>query len=110
MNFNCTILDCALVEIGKECMFAPNVCLYSATHSTDPVERIESGTELAKGIKIGDRVWLGGNSIILPGVTVGEGSTVGAGSVVTKDVPPYTVVAGNPARIIKHLQRPEPKK
>eukprot|EP01117_Protostelium_nocturnum_P009284 TRINITY_DN3325_c0_g2_i2.p1 TRINITY_DN3325_c0_g2~~TRINITY_DN3325_c0_g2_i2.p1 ORF type:complete len:193 (+),score=79.95 TRINITY_DN3325_c0_g2_i2:123-701(+) len=107
MNFNCTILDCAKVTIGKECMFAPNVAIYTATHSIDPVERLESGTEFAKEIKIGDRVWIGGNAVILPGVTIGDCAVIGAGSVVTKDVAPWTVVAGNPAKFIKKIEKKE---
>jgi maltose O-acetyltransferase len=61
---------------------------------------------LSKEVKIGSNVWIGGNSVILPGVTIGDGVTVGAGSVVTKDVEPYVVVAGNPARVIRRLERP----
>ena len=90
----------------------PNVHLYCPSHPLDPTERngIE-GPETTKPIKIGDDVWVGGGAIILPGVIVGNGSTIGAGSVVTKDVAAYTVVAGNPARVIRHLPRPgvEPK-
>ncbi|KAJ3041624.1 hypothetical protein HDV00_008900 [Rhizophlyctis rosea] len=105
MNFNTTILDCALVEIGDNVMFAPNVSVYTATHPTDPVLR-NSGKEMAYPIKIGAGSWIGGNAIILPGVTIGEGVTIGAGSVVTKDVPDYCVVVGNPAKIVKRLEKP----
>ncbi|KAF9978192.1 hypothetical protein BGZ73_003373 [Actinomortierella ambigua] len=105
-NFNSVILDCAPISIGKRVLMAPNVQLYGATHPVNPVLRAK-GVENALPIKIEDDVWIGGGSIICPGVTVGEGSTVGAGSVVTKNVPPYTVVAGNPARVIRVLDREE---
>ncbi|KAG9290220.1 hypothetical protein G9A89_022196 [Geosiphon pyriformis] len=104
-NFNCTIADCNRVEIGDRVLFGPNVSIYPATHSVDPIER-GKGPELAFPVKIGNDVWIGGGSIILPGITIGDGSTIGAGSVVTKDVPPYVVVAGNPARIIRNLKKP----
>ena len=87
-------------------MFGPNVHLYCPFHPLDPVERNGlHGPEMAKPIKIGNDVWVGGGVIILPGVTVGDGCTLGAGSVVTKDVEAYTVVAGNPARVIRRLPR-----
>ncbi|CAG8727703.1 4935_t:CDS:2, partial [Funneliformis caledonium] len=103
-NFNCTILDCNKVEIGDRVLFGPNVSLYPATHPIEPEERAK-GPELAFPIKIGNDVWIGGGVIICPGVTIGDGVTVGAGSVVTKSVPSYVVVAGNPAKIIKHIER-----
>ncbi|CAG8549423.1 7800_t:CDS:2 [Acaulospora morrowiae] len=103
-NFNCIILDCNRVDIGDRVMFGPNVQLYAATHPVQPEERAK-GDELAFPIKIGNDVWIGGGAIICPGITIGDGVTVGAGSVVTKDVQPYVVVAGNPAKIIKHLKQ-----
>ncbi|KAG0242659.1 hypothetical protein BGW41_003762 [Actinomortierella wolfii] len=106
MNFNCVILDCGPISIGKRVLMAPNVQLYSATHPVNPILRAK-GVENALPIKIGDDVWIGGGSVICPGVSIGNGSTVGAGSVVTKDVPPYTVVAGNPARVIRVLDPEE---
>jgi acetyltransferase-like isoleucine patch superfamily enzyme len=80
--------------------------VYAATHPVDPIERTASGLECGKPVVIGDRVWVGGGAIICPGVTIGEGSTVAAGAVVTKDVPSYCVVGGNPARVLKTLPRP----
>lgn len=84
--------------------------MYTATHSLNPIERYEKQNDgsyfiqtSAKGIVIEDDVWVGGGSIILPGVTIGQGSIIGAGSVVTKDVPSYTIVAGNPAQFIKKV-------
>ncbi|EGP4801921.1 chorismate mutase [Enterococcus faecium] len=102
-NFNCTFLDVSTIEIGDNCMFAPNVQLYTATHPLHPVKR-NSGLEYAKPIKIGDNVWLGGGVIITPGVTLGNNVVVGAGSVVTKSFPDNVVIAGNPARIIKTVE------
>ncbi|KAJ1907948.1 hypothetical protein IWQ60_011775 [Tieghemiomyces parasiticus] len=106
MNAFGTILDCATVDIGDNVMMGPQVQIYTAGHPTDPVKR---GTllEWAKPIRIGNDVWVGGGAIILPGVTIGDGVTVAAGSVVTKDVPSYVVVAGNPARVIKQLKQEE---
>lgn len=106
MNFNCVILDCNRVRIGSRVLFGPSVSIYAATHPVDPsVRQGTSGPEYALPVTIGDNVWIGGGVIILPGVTIGDGATVGAGSVVTKDVEPYTVVAGNPARVIKRLEQ-----
>ena len=100
INFNCTILDAAPVVIGNDVLFGPNVHLYSATHPTDPAVRAE-GLEYAKPINIQDNVWIGGSSVICPGVTVGSKSVIGAGSVVTKDIPPDVVAAGNPCKVIR---------
>lgn len=102
-NFNCTFLDVSTIEIGDNCMFAPNVQLYTATHPLHPVKR-NSGLEYAKPIKIGNNVWLGGGVIVTPGVTLGDNVVVGAGSVVTKSFPDNVVIAGNPARIIETVE------
>lgn len=102
MNFGCVILDVARVTIGRNAMFAPGVHLYTATHPLDPIERA-SGLELAKPITIGHDVWIGGHATICPGVTIGDAAVIGAGAVVTKDVPPRTVVAGNPAKPLRTL-------
>ena len=103
-NFDCILLDVCEIRIGKNCMMAPRVCIYTATHPIDPIERI-SGVEFGKPITIGDNVWLGGSSVICPGVTIGNNVVVGAGSVVTKDIPDNAVVAGNPAKIIKYVNK-----
>ncbi|TYZ64067.1 hypothetical protein PybrP1_003084 [[Pythium] brassicae (nom. inval.)] len=103
MNFNCVLLDVCEIRIGARTMLAPNVQLYTATHPLDPVVR-SSGVELGKPITIGEDVWIGGGAIVLPGVTIGDCAVIGAGAVVTKDVPPRCVVAGNPARIIRHIE------
>ncbi|KAI9501931.1 hypothetical protein GGI25_000196 [Coemansia spiralis] len=102
MNAMCVILDCARVDIGDDVMFGPGVHVYTATHPVDPAARL-SGLESANSVKIGNNVWVGGHAVILPGVTVGDNVTIGAGAIVTKDVPNNVVVAGNPARIIKHV-------
>lgn len=102
MNFGCVILDCNTVEIGENVMCGPNVQIYTAYHPTEPELRL-SGLELAAPIKIGNNVWIGGNAIICPGVTIGDNTTIGAGSVVVKDIPANVVAAGNPCRIMRHL-------
>lgn len=101
-NFGCVILDVAPVTIGDGVMFAPGVHVYAATHPIDPTDRL-SGVELGKPVTIGNRVWVGGGTILLPGVTVGDDVTVGAGSVVTKDLPPRVVAAGNPCRVLRPI-------
>lgn len=103
-NFNCVILDVCRVDIGNDSMFGPNVQIYTATHSMYVEER-RLGTEFGKPIVIGSDVWVGGGSIICPGVTIGDGCVIGAGSVVTRDVPPYSFAAGNPCRVIRDLRR-----
>ncbi len=101
-NFDCVFLDAAPIRIGDNCMIGPKTCIYAIGHPLDPSER-RRGIGLPAPVSIGDDVWIGGGVTILPGVTVGDGAVVGAGSVVTHDVPPYTVVAGNPARIIREI-------
>lgn len=98
INFNCTILDCARVEIGEGTMMGPNVQIYTATHPLEPKARRE-GKEFAAPIKIGKHVWIGGGAIILPGITIADGAVIGAGAVVTKDVPAFAVAVGNPAKV-----------
>lgn len=102
-NFDCVILDVCGVKIGRDCMLAPGVHIYTATHPLDPFERC-SGAEYGKPVTIGDHVWIGGRAIINPGVTIGSHSVVASGAVVTKDVPDGVVVAGNPAKVIKQIE------
>ncbi len=97
MNFNCVILDVCPVYIGAGTMFGPAVQVLTATHPIDAAERAR-GPEYAKPIRIGRDCWIGGAAIIQPGVTIGDRCIVGAGAVVTKDVPDDTIVVGNPAR------------
>ncbi|MUV14921.1 sugar O-acetyltransferase [Noviluteimonas gilva] len=101
-NFNCVVLDVAPVTIGDNVMFGPAVQVYTATHPLDAVER-RSGREFAKPIAIGDDVWIGGGAILCPGVTIGPRSVIGAGSVVTRDLPADVFAAGNPCRVIRSL-------
>ncbi|WP_282022816.1 maltose O-acetyltransferase [Priestia flexa] len=103
-NFDCLILDICPVTIGDNCMLAPGVHIYTATHPLDPIER-NSGREYGKPVVIGNNVWIGGRAIINPGVTIGDNAVIASGAVVTKDVPPNTVVGGNPARVIKEINR-----
>ena len=108
VNFNLTILDEAPVTIGDDCFIGPNVSIYTACHSTDPIER-NTRQEWAEPVKIGDNVWIGGNSVICPGVTIGDNCVIGAGSVVTKDIPAWSLAAGNPARVIRTITDEERK-
>jgi maltose O-acetyltransferase len=100
-NVNCVVLDAAKVTIGSNVLFGPGVQLYAATHPLDAVVR--RTLELAEPITIGDDCWIGGSTVICPGVTIGAGCVIGAGSVVTKNVPAYSLAVGNPAKVIKNL-------
>lgn len=102
-NFNLVILDEAKVSFGNNVFIGPNCSFYTAIHPLDS-ERRNQGLEYAKPITVGDNVWFGGNVVVLPGVTIGNDCVIGAGSVVTKSVPAFTVVAGNPARPLKTLK------
>lgn len=101
-NFGLTVLDEAPVTIGDDCFIGPNVSIYTACHSTDPDER-NTREEWARGVTIGDSCWIGGSVTILPGVNIGNRCTIGAGSVVTTDIPDGSVAVGNPARVIKKV-------
>ena len=87
-------------------MFGPNVSLYTAGHPIHPVSR-NSGYEYGLPITIGDNVWLGGNVVVTPGVTIGENSVIGAGSVVVKDIPANVVAAGNPCKVVREIREEE---
>ena len=102
MNHNCVILDCAKVTFGKNVFVAPNCGFYTAGHPID-VEQRNKSLEFAKPITVGDNVWIGGNVVVLPGVTIGSNTVIGAGSVVTKDIPSNVVAVGNPCKVIKEL-------
>ncbi|KAI1878228.1 uncharacterized protein JN550_000410 [Neoarthrinium moseri] len=104
INSNSTWIDTCLITVGARTLIGPNCSFYSGTHPTDPKLRNgNKGPETGAPITIGEDCWFGGNSIVLPGVTIGQGSTIGAGSVVTKDIPPYSVAVGNPARVVKSV-------
>ncbi|WP_242920938.1 sugar O-acetyltransferase [Pontibacter liquoris] len=99
-NFNCVVLDVMQISIGSRTLFGPNVQIYTATHPMNYKERA-SGLEFAKPIVIGEDVWVGGSAVICPGITIGDRSVIGAGSVVTKDIPADVFAAGNPCRVIR---------
>ncbi len=101
-NHNCTILDVNTVTIGDNVMFAPNVQVYTATHPVEAAPRV-AGVEMGYPIVIGDNTWIGGGSIICPGVTIGKNVVIGAGSVVTKDIPDNAVAVGNPCKVVRYL-------
>lgn len=101
-NYNCTIIDVAKVTIGDYCQLAPNVAIYTAGHPIHPDTR-NSLYEYGKAVTIGDNVWLGGNAVICPGATIGSNVIIGAGSVVTHDIPDWTIAAGNPCRVIRQI-------
>lgn len=104
LNVLCTILDCNEVHIGHHVMIGPAVQIYTAAHLLQAKTRIQ-GWELAKPIVIEDNVWLGGGAILLPGVSIGRNAVVGAGAVVSRSVRANTVVAGNPARVIREIEQ-----
>lgn len=101
-NYQCVFLDVAEIFIGENCLIAPNVGIYTATHPVDPVER-NSGLEYGKTIRIGDNCWLGGHATINPGVTIGNNVVVASGAVVTKSFGDNVVIAGNPAGVIRDI-------
>lgn len=101
-NFNCVVLDVMRVTIGDNVLFGPAVQIYTATHPINAAER-RTWLESAKPVNIGSDVWVGGGAIICPGVTIGDRTVIGAGSVVSKDIPADVVAAGNPCRVIRTL-------
>ena len=107
-NYNCTIIDVAKVKIGDNCQMAPNVAIYTAGHPLHPVSR-NSMYEYGISVTIGDNVWIGGNTVIMPGVHIGSNTVIGAGSVVTKDIPDWVVAVGNPCRVIKQITEEDKK-
>jgi maltose O-acetyltransferase len=102
VNYDCVLLDVVPIRIGAACQIATRVQLLAATHPVDPEAR-RAGWESGSPITIGDNVWLGGGVIVCPGVSIGDDTVVGAGSVVTRDLPPGVVAFGNPARIHRSL-------
>ncbi|MGM0165233.1 chorismate mutase [Enterococcus sp. AZ135] len=107
-NFHNVFLDICPITIGDNCLFGPNVQLYTASHPLEPGKR-NSGQEFGKPITIGNNVWIGGASVVIPGVTLGDNVVVAAGAVVTKSFPDNVVVGGNPARIIKTIEEESEK-
>jgi maltose O-acetyltransferase len=107
-NFNCLLLDDNLISIGKNALIGPNVQIYTAAHPisakeriiTDPVERYLTQS---RPVNIGDNVWIGGSTLIMPGVIIGDNVTIGAGSIVTKSIPDNCLAMGNPCRIVREI-------
>ena len=112
VNMNCTFLDNNRINIGNNVMIAPDVRIYTATHSVNLSERMPERKKpgasicdtIALPVTIEDGVWIGGGSIILPGVTIGKNTVIGAGSVVTKNIPENSIAVGNPCRVIKEIE------
>jgi maltose O-acetyltransferase len=102
VNFNCTMLDGAPISVGDECLIASGVQLITATHPIDPVVR-RAASEQALPVTIEDGVWLAAGAIVCPGVSIGENTVVGAGSIVTRSLPAGVVAYGNPARVIREV-------
>ncbi|WP_300729999.1 sugar O-acetyltransferase [uncultured Bacteroides sp.] len=113
INMNCTFVDNNIIEIGNNVLIASNVQIYTATHSTKLRERVVENWKVGKEmywtsdfpVKICDGAWIGGGVIILPGVTIGKNSVIGAGSVVTRSIPDNCVAVGNPCKVIKHIDQ-----
>ncbi|MDG4833216.1 sugar O-acetyltransferase [Solwaraspora sp. WMMD1047] len=108
VNYGAVLLDVAPITIGADVQIGPNVQLLTPTHPVEPEPR-RAKWEAAKPIVIGDNVWLGGGAIVLPGVTIGADTVVGAGAVVTRDLPPGVLAVGNPARPVRQVVPDEPR-
>ena len=108
VNFGLTALDVAPIVIGTDVLIGPNCSLYTAIHPTEPGPR-RAKWESAAPITLEDNVWLGGSVVVCPGVTIGENSIVGAGAVVTRDIPANSIAVGNPARVIRALDPTLPR-
>ena len=102
-NVGCVLLDVCPIEFGDHCLLGPGVHVYTATHALDPAVR-RNGLEYGKPVTVGDDVWIGGRAVLNPGVTVGDGSMIASGAVVTEDVPPNVVVQGNPAEVVREIE------
>lgn len=107
-NYNCIILDVGPVIIGDNVMFGPNVSLLTAGHPVHPVSR-NSGYEYGLGITIGNNVWIGGHTVVNPGLSIGDNAVIGSGSVVTKNIPENVVAAGNPCKILREITEADKK-
>lgn len=108
INYNCTFLDNARIRLGDNCLLAPNVSIYTAGHSMYPDSRA-LGYEYGIEVTVGDNVWIGGNTVICSGVKVGSKVVIGAGSVVTRDIPDWSFAAGNPCRVIRKITEEDKK-
>ena len=108
INYNCVILDTSPVHIGANAFLAPGVCLACAGHSVDAAQRAQ-GVSTSKPITLEDDVWIGANAVVCGGVTIGKWSVIGAGSVVTRDIPANVVAAGNPCRVLRTITEEDKK-
>ena len=108
INYNCTLLDVGKITIGDNCMLAPNVAIYTAGYPLHPDSR-NSGYEYGMDVTIGNHVWIGGSVVITPGVRIGDCCVIGAGSVVTKDIPAWSLAVGNPCRVIREITEKDRK-
>lgn len=102
LNHNVYLMDCAKITFGRKCFVGPSCGFYTALHPME-FERRNQGYEIAKPITIGDNVWFGGNVVVLPGVKIGNGAVIGAGAVVTKDIPANVLAFGNPCKVIREI-------
>lgn len=109
LNVNCRLMDSGKITIGNNVMIAPNVSIITEEHAMDVKQRL-AGLEYTRPVTIGDNVWLATGVLVLPGVTIGDNSVIGAGSVVTKDVPANSLAVGNPCAVIKTLENNESNK
>jgi maltose O-acetyltransferase len=105
LNYNCVILDVVEVSIGEGAQIGPAVQIYAADHPRDPAQR-RAGLEFGRPVRIGKFAWIGGGAIVLPGISIGDDAVIGAGSIVTRDVPAGATVVGNPARLVSDGGRP----
>lgn len=103
LNVNCKLMDSGKITIGDNVFIAPNVCLVTEEHSQNVEERL-AGLEYTHPIHIGNNVWICTGAIVLPGVTIGDNCIIGAGSVVTKDIPPNSLAVGKPCKVIRELE------
>ena len=101
-NYNCCFLDVGKITFGDNCLLGPNVCISTAGHPVHPAAR-NTLYEFGIDITVGNSVWIGANAVICPGVTIGDCCVIGAGSVVTRDIPAWSVAAGNPCRVIRAI-------
>jgi len=102
INYGCVFLDCNIIRIGDDAQIGPGVHIYTAVHPLDARTR-RSGLEAAQPVTVGDNVWLGGSCVICPGVSIGDNTVVGAGSIVVRDLPANVLAVGNPCTVIRKL-------
>lgn len=107
-NFNLVLVDDAVIEIGDHVMIGPNVVLCTGTHPVSPRLRAKE-SQYNKRVKVGSGVWIGANTMVMPGVTIGENSIIGAGSVVTKDIPANVIAFGNPCKVYREITEEDEK-